>query len=1202
MSEIAKLFVALGADISGYMAGLDKAGKQATSFADIFKGSLAADLVADGLRSAMSAVSAFMGEALNHLGEVEQINAQTAAAIRSTGGAAGATAAQISDMANAIEAATGVSGEMIQRGENLLLTFTNVKNAAGQGNDVFNQTTKIMADMSVALGQDASASAMQLGKALNDPIKGVTALQRVGVSFTESQKASIESMVKHGKTLEAQKLILGELNKEFGGSAEAFGRTWPGVLAKAEAAWENLGDSLLGPLMPAFKAGMSSLADVVNELSNTIGSQGLLTTLHKAFGPDVEALIIGIGAAVTMAVIPSILATLPALAAQASAFTMSAAAALVAYAPVILTGTAVALVANMVIKHWSEIPGAFSAYMSLAESTLLSWYQSARLVVINTVTAFQSLGQNIAGTFNSVFGGVAQMMGKAFNALPAEVRGPIEGVASAFSGMVVQVTTAAAAIPGAIAGQVQKVSASVAEIGGAIGQELEVPFNQARATVAGFMAHVNKFSGETVDAFHKAGDAGDAMGEKVKKGAGKAKKGADDAKAAAAQAKRACEDIAAGLHGLVGLMSLAGIPTTLKAMGAALDGVAKHSETAAAGFDEYGARAAVLAATLDRLKAQGLKETAGLFVQLTKEKDKAAAASTRFQEREKALGDTFETLSAGMRENAATAAVMGAEFNQLDADIKLVERALIANMAATTPNAEAVAFLTAQLAALRAQVPPAVSGFQEFKTNMEGTAQAASLMREGLATISEALGATFMEPLLAGVQHAMDFGLAIVQVAAAAPAVADGVGKIGIAMNTALGPIGWIAIGVAGVTAALYALGQESGDSMAKYDADIVEAAKKTVDTSNVMTRAWDGFAGFVMNVARNVNKAFRSMFAPSADAQRQIDEAAASMQAARDKATKLADGFLSIHKAVSSGLGSSLTSALKGFFDGSKSIAETLRTGVRDAVVNGIIEATVQKGVIEGAFGSLFENLSIAIRDGDTRATDNLISQIGSKVPQVAKQLEGILGSVKTTLDRAFSDSGGQIDKIMATRNKAFGDAFWKKNTLGSIDEAGMLRERISATEKALADLRSMGDIKALGGGGGMDNVMSGLLSELTRTRAMLDSLADVAKAVETKGGAAKAEGDLEKAFKAIDDGYAGMLTGLHAKLTQIANTGGVGSAEGQAILRQIQGAQAEVERLKGEARGGSGTQVNITMNVSNKDAGRELVKQLSRVGVVAT
>jgi hypothetical protein len=153
--------------------------------------------------------------------ESRKIAALTTQVIKSTGGAAGVSAKQVGDLAAAIAKKTGIDDEAIQSGQNLLLTFTNIKNQAGAGNDIFNQTTKIMTDMSVALGTDASGSAIQLGKALNDPIKGVSALQRVGVSFTASQKEQIKTLVESGDVLGAQKVILSELGKEFGGAAEA---------------------------------------------------------------------------------------------------------------------------------------------------------------------------------------------------------------------------------------------------------------------------------------------------------------------------------------------------------------------------------------------------------------------------------------------------------------------------------------------------------------------------------------------------------------------------------------------------------------------------------------------------------------------------------------------------------------------------------------------------------------------------------------------------------------------------------------------------------------------------------------------------------------------------------------------------------------------------------------------------------------------
>ena len=141
--------------------------------------------------------------------------------IKTTGGAAHVTASSVDELATSISNKTGIDDDAIKSSAALMLTFTGVQNAAGKGNDIFNQATQAVTDMSVALGQDAKSSTIQLGKALNDPIKGITALSRVGVSFTAQQKAQIKTLVKSGDTLGAQKIILKELGKEFGGAAAA---------------------------------------------------------------------------------------------------------------------------------------------------------------------------------------------------------------------------------------------------------------------------------------------------------------------------------------------------------------------------------------------------------------------------------------------------------------------------------------------------------------------------------------------------------------------------------------------------------------------------------------------------------------------------------------------------------------------------------------------------------------------------------------------------------------------------------------------------------------------------------------------------------------------------------------------------------------------------------------------------------------------
>lgn len=191
---------------------------------------------------------------IQSLQEHEKADAQTAAAIKSTGGAAKVSATQIASMADALEKKTGIDDIAIKQGSNLLLTFTRIRNEAGKGNDIFNQTTKIMADMATAMGTDPKTAAMQLGKALNDPVKGVTALGRAGVQFTAEQKETIKTLVESGRVMDAQKLILKELETQFGGSAEAAGKTFAGRLAILRARLEEVAEKMAASLMPVLMA------------------------------------------------------------------------------------------------------------------------------------------------------------------------------------------------------------------------------------------------------------------------------------------------------------------------------------------------------------------------------------------------------------------------------------------------------------------------------------------------------------------------------------------------------------------------------------------------------------------------------------------------------------------------------------------------------------------------------------------------------------------------------------------------------------------------------------------------------------------------------------------------------------------------------------------------------------------------------------
>jgi hypothetical protein len=194
-------------------------------------------------------VGKFFGDTLTEAIEAQKVGAATDAIIKSTGGVAKVSADAVAQLSEALSTKLGVDDELIQSGANLLLTFKNIRNEAGAGNDVFNQATLAAQNLSAAGFGSTESAAKMLGKALNDPAKGLTALGRAGVTFSDAQKELITGMVKSGDVLGAQKIILAEIESQVGGVAEATATTGE----KVGVAWDNMKERIGTALLPVLE-------------------------------------------------------------------------------------------------------------------------------------------------------------------------------------------------------------------------------------------------------------------------------------------------------------------------------------------------------------------------------------------------------------------------------------------------------------------------------------------------------------------------------------------------------------------------------------------------------------------------------------------------------------------------------------------------------------------------------------------------------------------------------------------------------------------------------------------------------------------------------------------------------------------------------------------------------------------------------------
>ena len=149
------------------------------------------------------------------------------------------------DLAKKTALNTGVDQNAIKLTQAKLLTFKELAQTADTMGGAFDRATMAAVDMAAAGFGEAESNAVQLGKALNDPIKGITALTRSGITFTEEQKALIKTLVDSGKTLEAQDMILQAIETQVGGTAEATANASDKMAVGFKIVSEEIGLALL---------------------------------------------------------------------------------------------------------------------------------------------------------------------------------------------------------------------------------------------------------------------------------------------------------------------------------------------------------------------------------------------------------------------------------------------------------------------------------------------------------------------------------------------------------------------------------------------------------------------------------------------------------------------------------------------------------------------------------------------------------------------------------------------------------------------------------------------------------------------------------------------------------------------------------------------------------------------------------------------
>jgi hypothetical protein len=165
-------------------------------------------------------------------------------------------------LAEATARNTGVDQNAIKETQAKLLTFKEIAATADEVGGSFDRATQAAIDLAAAGFGEATTNAVQLGKALNDPIKGITALTRSGVTFTKSEQDRIKVLVESNKVGEAQALILEAIESQVGGTAAATANASDKMAVSFSIMQEKLGTALL-PIFEKFTAAAIVLFDFI---------------------------------------------------------------------------------------------------------------------------------------------------------------------------------------------------------------------------------------------------------------------------------------------------------------------------------------------------------------------------------------------------------------------------------------------------------------------------------------------------------------------------------------------------------------------------------------------------------------------------------------------------------------------------------------------------------------------------------------------------------------------------------------------------------------------------------------------------------------------------------------------------------------------------------------------------------------------------
>jgi hypothetical protein len=276
-----ELKILVEAEVSKAISNLDKLSKTTDSaetkgsklaktfskMRDVMQGPVAG---ARMLIGAIKGVAASIDSLIMGAVESERSLSNLKSTLKSTG--SDMSLVQLVESAEKLSKLTLFDDDAINQAQAVLLTFKQI------GQTIFPQATSAIADMATVMKMDLQSATVLVGKALNDPVQGLSALRRVGVQLTDAQEKLIKQFIDINDLASAQRVIIGELNSQFGGAAASAANTATGSYLQLKKAIGEVNEAFGKSL--ALMAKQSGITELFNDIADKISNETIIVGIQ----------------------------------------------------------------------------------------------------------------------------------------------------------------------------------------------------------------------------------------------------------------------------------------------------------------------------------------------------------------------------------------------------------------------------------------------------------------------------------------------------------------------------------------------------------------------------------------------------------------------------------------------------------------------------------------------------------------------------------------------------------------------------------------------------------------------------------------------------------------------------------------------------------------------------------------------------------